>query len=48
MLGDSDALVVINSINAINEILADKGGIEVTRKTVIGLLNRIRDFNEWG
>jgi len=48
MLNDPDALVVINSINAINEILADKGGIEITRKMVIMLLNRIKDFNEWG
>lgn len=48
MLNDPDPLVVINSIDAINEILADKGGIEITRKLVISLLNRIKDFNEWG
>jgi hypothetical protein len=45
---DSDALVVINSIEAINEITADKGGIDITRQLVINLLNRIREFNEWG
>jgi len=45
---DHDALVVINAIEAINEILSDKGGIEVTRGLVINLLNRIKDFNEWG
>jgi AP-4 complex subunit beta-1 len=45
---DHDALVVINAIEAINEILADKGGIEVTRQLIIHLLNRIKDFNEWG
>jgi len=28
--------------------LADKGGIDVTRQLVIALLNRIKDFNEWG
>ena len=28
---DADPLVVINAIEAINEILSDKGGIEVTR-----------------
>jgi len=38
----------MNSIEAINEILADKGGIEVTKPLVIALLNRINDFNEWG
>lgn len=48
LTGDHDSLVVINAIEAINEILADKGGIEVTRKLVIHLLNRIKDFNEWG
>lgn len=45
---DHDALVVINAIEAINEILSEKGGIEVTRGLVINLLNRIKDFNEWG
>ena len=43
-----DALVVINAIEAINEITADKGGIDITRQLVITLLNRIREFNEWG
>jgi glutamate-1-semialdehyde aminotransferase len=28
---DHDALVVINAIEAINEIRANKGGIEITR-----------------
>ena len=48
MLGDTDSLVVINAIEAINEITADKGGIEINRQLVITLLNRIREFNEWG
>lgn len=48
MTGDTDALVVINAIQAINEITADKGGIDITRQLVISLLNRIREFNEWG
>lgn len=48
MLNDTDGLVVINAIDAINEICADKGGIEITRQLVISLLNRIKDFNEWG
>ncbi len=45
---DPDALVTINAIEAINEIKADKGGIEINRPLVIHLLNRIKDFNEWG
>ena len=48
MLTDVDSLVFINAIEAINEILADKGGIDITRQLVINLLNRIREFNEWG
>lgn len=45
---DPDSLVVVNAIEAINEIRADKGGITITRALVITLLNRIKDFNEWG
>ena len=48
MLTDIDSLVVVNAIEAINEILADKGGIDISRQLVINLLNRIKDFNEWG
>ena len=28
--------------------MADKGGIEINRALIIPLLNRIKDFNEWG
>jgi AP-4 complex subunit beta-1 len=45
---DHDPLVVINAIDAINEISANKGGINIDRPLVIHLLNRIKDFNEWG
>jgi len=31
LLNDGDGLVVINAIDAINEITADKGGIDITR-----------------
>ena len=31
LLNDPDGLVVINAIDALNEILADKGGIDITR-----------------
>ena len=48
MIKDPDPLVVINAIEAINEILADKGGIDIDRQLIIPLLNRIKDFNEWG
>jgi AP-4 complex subunit beta-1 len=45
---DHDALVVINAIEAINEIRANKGGIDIQRPLIIHLLNRIKEFNEWG
>ena len=45
---DKDPLVVINASEAVNEILADKGGIDIDKALVIPLLNRIKDFNEWG
>ena len=45
---DHDPLVVINAIEAVNEITADKGGIDIDRQLIIPLLNRIKDFNEWG
>jgi AP-4 complex subunit beta-1 len=48
LTNDRDPLVVINAIEALNEILADKGGIDIDRALIIPLLNRIKDFNEWG
>lgn len=48
LIKDHDPLVVINAIEAINEILADKGGIDINRAMIINLLNRIKEFNEWG
>jgi len=48
MTRDHDAQVVINAIEAINEIELEKGGIEITTSLIIHLLNRIKDFNEWG
>ena len=48
LIADRDPLVVINALEAVNEILADKGGMEINRGLVINLLNRIKEFNEWG
>lgn len=39
---------MINAIEAINEIRANKGGINIERPLIIHLLNRIKEFNEWG
>jgi len=48
LIKDTDTLVVVNSINALNEILASEGGIAISSKMVIYLLNRFKEFNEWG
>lgn len=48
LIYDLSPLVVINSIVALNEIEEKKGGWEPTQDIVITLLNRIKDFNEWG
>lgn len=48
LVKDTDPLVVVNAIEAINEIQADKGGVDINRGLIIPLLNRIKDFNEWG
>jgi AP-4 complex subunit beta-1 len=45
---DPSPLVVINSIIALNEIEERKGGCAPTQDIVITLLNKIKDFNEWG
>lgn len=42
MIKDSDTLVISNSIQALNEILYDEGGIAVSSKMTIYLLNRIK------
>jgi AP-4 complex subunit beta-1 len=44
MIKDSDTLVISNSIQALNEILFDEGGIAVSSKMAIYLLNRIKVF----
>jgi AP-4 complex subunit beta-1 len=48
MLQDSDANVVTNAIHVINEMQLHSGGLEVTQPLVMGLLNRIGEFSEWG
>jgi AP-4 complex subunit beta-1 len=49
MIKDTDSLVVHNTLLVLNEILKkDDGGIAINSKMIIYLLNRIRDFNDWG
>jgi AP-4 complex subunit beta-1 len=48
MLRDRDAQVVVNCISALNEMLAAEGGMSVNQAIVVYLLNRIREFSDWG
>ncbi len=48
LLKDHDTQVIINAIEAINIIYAEQGGLEVNQSLVISLLNRIKEFTEWG
>ncbi|KAL4481626.1 hypothetical protein ABPG74_007715 [Tetrahymena malaccensis] len=48
MIKDPDALVMQNAICALNEILADEGGIKTYRQMIIHLLNNLKNFNNWG
>lgn len=48
LLEDPDAAVIANSVMVLNELLLEKGGIEITQTTLIHLLNRIGEFSEWG
>ena len=48
LIRDPDLLVAANAINALNEILQDEGGIAINSKMIIYLLNKLKEFNEWG
>ncbi|EGZ26602.1 hypothetical protein PHYSODRAFT_536781 [Phytophthora sojae] len=48
MIRDRDPQVVSNCLVALNEIMADEGGIAINQPIVMHLLSRITDFNEWG
>jgi AP-4 complex subunit beta-1 len=47
MIRDKDVQVVINCINALNELLSEEGGIKVSKKMTYYLLNRVTEYNEW-
>ena len=48
LIRDPDLLVASNAINALNEMLQDEGGIAINSKMIIYLLNKLKEFNEWG
>ena len=47
-LKDKDPQVVVNSICALNEILASEGGAIINRNIAAYLLHRFNEFSEWG
>jgi AP-4 complex subunit beta-1 len=48
MIKDKDNLVVMNTLFVLNEILKKEGGIAISGKMIIHLLNILSEFNEWG
>ena len=47
MVRDRDPQVVANSMYVLNEIFISTGGLTLDHKTIVHLLNRMRDFNDW-
>ena len=48
MIRDNDPFVLVNAVEAIKDIMSNDGGIAISSKMVIYLLNRLKEFNEWG
>ncbi|XP_065187426.1 AP-4 complex subunit beta-1-like [Sycon ciliatum] len=47
MLRDTDPQVICNCVIALDEMLANEGGIVVNKSIAHHLLNMLKDFNEW-
>lgn len=47
LIKDADPQVSINAFIALDEILESEGGIAITRKLVVHLLNRLKEYPEW-
>jgi len=45
---DTDPQVSSSSLMVLQEIKLEEGGLNLNRELVVHLLNRIRDYNEWG
>jgi AP-4 complex subunit beta-1 len=48
LIKDKDSLVVMNTLYVLEEILKKEGGIAISGKMIIHLLNILKEFNEWG
>lgn len=44
----ADPLVPKNALVALDEIKVSKGGLPMTTKSTMYLLNRLKDYNQWG
>lgn len=47
MIKDSDPLVSINALQALDEILISEGGLNINSKIYFYLMNRLKEYNEW-
>ncbi len=48
MLKSPQPMIVISVINVLNEIFVAEGGMPITSKIIIYLLNRLKEFNDYG
>ena len=48
MLRDKDSAVITNVIYALNEVLGGEGGMAINVNIIQYLLNRIKEFSDWG
>lgn len=48
MLRDVDPQVVVNCITVLRELMAEEGGMAINQPIVHHLLNRVKEFSEWG
>jgi AP-4 complex subunit beta-1 len=48
LIKDSDPIVVQNALVALNEVMVEEGGMALNAKIIIYLLNKLKEFNEWG
>jgi len=47
LIRDKDPQVVVNCIQALEELLLDEGGMKAPKKMVYFLLNRVKEYNQW-
>ncbi|XP_033102872.1 AP-4 complex subunit beta-1-like [Anneissia japonica] len=48
MIRDKDPITVINCLMSLEEILRMEGGVVINKKIAYYLLNRLKEFTEWG